>query len=369
MPIYAFSGGLSRPMPQYGAANARGITRFSFDDETGRLTPLGETNGIDDVAWLVLDAPHRRLYATNEVSGTDQSALTAFAIDGPTAGLTPLGSQRLGGGEACHASLSRDGKFILVANYNGATPAGWPDNSLAVLPIGADGSVGAPVSTARHSGSGPNPNRQTAPHAHCVISSPDGQAAYVADLGIDRLVAYRLGVDGSLKANPGSDLQVSPGLGPRHLVFHPGGRLMFMVSELIPEVISIAVDPATGALSQQGRFAIPRLTEGIVQPSGIIMTDDSRFLYVGLRVCNEILGLAIGADGALTQVGRWPSGGTTPRDLTLSPSGRHLIVANQDSDLLSVFAVDRSSGVLSGPVQKQPVGSPMAITLAAFPDT
>lgn len=367
MGIHAYSGSLTRSMPQYGAANGRGLTHFSFDAATGALTVIGETRGIDDTAWLVVDAESRTLYSTSEVSGTDQSALAAFSLNADSGELKPLGGMPLSGGEACHASIARSGRFVLVANYNGATPEGWPENSLTVLPIREDGSVGEAVSTVRHRGSGPNAERQATAHAHCVMPSPDGRFVYAADLGMDRIVAYRFGDDGSLTAVPSSDLQVSPGLGPRHIVFHPEGRLMFLVSELIPRVLTIAVEPESGALAEIGSFTIDQTGPEIVQPSGIIMSADSRFLYVGLRVCNEILALSIGPMGELSEAGRWPSGGKTPRDLTLAPSGRHLLVANQDSDTVSVFAVDGHSGTLSGPVHQQPVGSPMAIVLADFP--
>jgi 6-phosphogluconolactonase len=199
-----------------------------------------------------------------------------------------------------------------------------------------------------------------------VISSPDGRFVYVADLGMDRIVAYRLSPAGTVEPYPEGDFQVAPGLGPRHLVFHPGGRSLYLVCELIATVIGFAVDH-DGRLTQRDAFAIAPTSDRIVQPSGIVMSADGRFLFVALRVHNEILGLAIDpATGTLSQTGRWPSGGATPRDLTLSPSGRHLIVANQDSDLLSVFRVDQQRGTLSGPVAQQPVGTPMAITLAEF---
>lgn len=369
MPIYAFSGSLTRPMPQYANANGRGITRFSFDDETARLQPIGETRGIDDSAWLVLDPAGSRLYATCEVSGTDQSAVAAYAVDPATGDLAPLNTQPTSGNEACHASLSTDGRFLFVANYNGATPAGWPDNAVSVFPIEPDGSLGPSRYSVRHEGHGPNSDRQTTAHAHCVVPSPDGRFLYVADLGIDRLVAYGIGPDGSLTPQPAGDFALPSGLGPRHIVFHPNDRLLFLVSELIGTVLSLAVDPNTGALSQRDTFTIQPPVDSVVQPSGIVVTPDGRFLFVALRVSNEILGLAVDAQGgALSQTGRWPSGGATPRDLTLSPSGRSLIVANQDSDALTVFGVDPQRGTLSEPLQQMPVGTPMAIKLASFSD-
>ena len=364
MPIFAFTGSLTRPMPQYGAANGRGLTQFGFDDDSGRLTLIGETGGIDDTGWLVLDPARRTLYTTCEITGADRSSVAAFSVN--DGGLAARGIQPTGGNEACHASLSPDGRFLLVATYNGANPPGAPDAAVTVYPM-ASGTPGAAIARVSHEGSGPNRERQTAAHAHCVIASPDGRFVYVADLGMDRLVVYALGTDGSLTPKPENDYALPPGLGPRHLVFHPDGRLLFLVSELIPTVMSLAVDPTTGVLSPRSSVPIAPPGDGIVQPAGIVLTPDARFLFVSLRVSNDILGLAVDArTGALTQTGRWPSGGATPRDLALSPSGRHLLVANQDSDAISVFRVDQQRGTLSGPTHNQPVGTPMTIKLAAF---
>ncbi len=359
MPVHVFSGSLTRPMPQYGAANGRGITHLAFDDETGRLTVLDVTGGIDDTAWLV--ATKARLYATFETTGTDQSAVAAFAI-APSGDLTRLAAQPARGGEACHASLSIDGRFLIVANYNGVLTEGWPDHAVTVFPVAADGALGPAVSSIRHSGKGPNAARQTSAHAHCAIPSPDGRFVYVADLGMDRIVVYELADNGSLTAAPSRGLALPPGLGPRHLVFSPDGLSLFMVSELIPTVLSFALDPATGALTQTDRFDILPPGDSIVQPAGILLTPDGRHLLVGLRVTNEILSLAIGDGGRLTLAGRWPSGGATPRDFALSPSGRHLVVANQDSDSLTVFRL--TNGLLGDPLQQLAIGTPMSVKFA-----
>jgi 6-phosphogluconolactonase len=360
VPINLFTGSLTRPMPQYGAANGRGITQLRFDETSGALSAVGETRDTDDTAWLVPTSTH--LYSTFEKTGANQSSVAAYAIDPVSGGLTLLNTQSTGGGEACHGSLSIDGRFLLVANYNGATPAGDPDQSIAVFPIATDGSLRPAVSHVRHQGSGPNAARQTAAHAHCVIPSPDGRFVYVADLGIDRIVAYELGADGSLTAAPSRDVSVPPGVGPRHLVFHPSGKLLFMVSELIPTVMSFSVDPASGALTETDSFAIAPPSSSIVQPAGILLTPDAGHLLVGLRVSNEILSLYVGPTGKLTHAGRWSSGGATPRDFALSPSGKHLVVANQDSDLVTVFGL--TNGQLSAPLQQLPVGTPMSIKFA-----
>jgi 6-phosphogluconolactonase len=363
VPVFAFTGSLTRPAPNYREANGRGLDSWQFDPVTGRLSPIAEFGGIDDAGWLTLDSRRRRLYAVCEVEGTDQSWVTAFAVR-PDGTLTELNRQPTGGQTGCHASLSPDGRFLLVANYNAVVPEGAPDGAVAVFPLTEEG-LGPMSGYARHEGTGPNPARQERAHAHCVLPSPDGRFAYVTDLGMDRIFVYEVTATGSLSLCEGRELLLRPGTGPRHLVFAADGRRLFMVSELIPTVFSFAVNPATGALTQRDAFAIPRLGEAIVQPAGILLAADGNQLFASLRECDEILGLAVDpVSGALSQTGRWASGGATPRDFALSPDGRHLLVTNQDSDRLTVFPV--AGGRLGASVQSLATGTPMAIALATF---
>jgi 6-phosphogluconolactonase len=363
VPIFAFTGSLTRPAPNYREANGRGIVSWRFEAATGRLSPVAAHHGIDDAGWLTLDIQRRRLYAVCEVEGTDQSWVTAFAI-GPDGALTELNRQPTGGQTGCHASLSPDGRFLLVANYNAVAPEGAPDGAVAVFPLIDQGL--APMSGhARHQGTGPNAARQERAHAHCVLPSPDGRFVYVTDLGMDRIFVYELTASGALRLCSGHEFLLPPGTGPRHLVFAADGRRLFAVSELIPTVFSLATDPATGALAQRDAFAIPKLGEAIVQPAGILLSADGTHVFASLRECDEIIGLAVDpATGGLSQTGRWPSGGATPRDFAFAPDSRHLLVANQDSDRLTVFPV--ADGRLGEPVQTIETGTPMAIAIAAL---
>lgn len=360
--VRVFTGSLTRPMPQYGAANGEGLRGFDFDPATGRLAARATAPAIDDTGWVLCDAGRGVLYATCEVSGSSQSAVAAYRI-GETE-LVPINQQPTGGNEACHLSLTGDGRHLLVANYNGALHDGRPSGSVAVFPLAEDGSIGAATCVVDHGGSGPHRERQASAHAHCVVPAPSGHLVYVADLGIDQVKVYRLHPDGQLQPQPEVDASLPPGLGPRHLVFSGDGSRLFLVSELIPTVMSFRVDAETGSLVELDRYAIPSPAGGLCQPAGILLHPGQRHLYVGLRLSDEILVLEIGPDGSLTPAGRWPSGGSTPRDFALTPDGRHLIVANQDSDRLSVFAVD-AAGALGGPVSQIDVGTPMSVAIAA----
>ena len=361
MPSYVFAGSLTRPAPNYREANGRGITTLRIDDESGRLEVVSTYAAIDDTGWLSVDAARRRLYAVCEDPDAGQSLVASFAV-GPEGGLTELNRQPTGGQTACHMSLSGDGRFLLVANYNADVAAGAPDGAIAVLSIGPNGELLPASALLHHHGRGPHPARQERSHAHCIVAAPDGGLVYVTDLGLDRIMVYALGADGRLSHQAENDFALAPGSGPRHLVFQPDGRRLFVVMELSPSVVSLEVG-ASGAMTLIDSLAIPRNGNAIVQPAGILLGPDGR-LFVGLRECNEILGIAVDGSGKLAPTGRWPSGGATPRDFVLSPDGRHLIVANQDSDNLTSFPVSR--GTLGAPMQNLAVGTPMAVAIADF---
>src|SRR6185312_4982447 len=345
---FVFTGSLTRPAPNYREANGRGISTFGFDAATGELTEASVRSGIDDTSWLTVDAARHRLYAVCEEPDGDQSLVASFAIaaDGS---LAELNRVKTGGQTACHMSLTPDGRFLLVANYNAAVPEGAVDGAIAVFPIGGNGELLEASALVRHEGRGPNPERQERSHAHCILPSRDGRFVYVTDLGMDRIFVYALGADGGLTHRTASDFSVKGGLGPRHLALSQDGQRLFMVSELTPTVMAFSVDTATGALAELESFAIPRTGEKIVQPAGILLSPGG-FLFAGLRECDEIIGLAVDpASGKLSQTGRWASGGGTPRDFCFSPGGEFLIVTNQDSDRVTVFPV--SSGTLGAPLQ------------------
>ena len=364
MPILAFTGSLTRPAPNYGEANGRGITSFALEPATGQLRPVAEYRGIDDTSWLVIDAPRRRLHAICEVPGTDRSWVASFAI-GPDGKLMLLGRQPSSGQTACHARFTPDGRFLIVANYNAVVPEGAPEGAVDVFPVGPNGALLPAVASATHFGSGPNAARQERAHAHCVLPSPDGRWLHVADLGMDRIVVYALGADGSLTTRPEADFALPPGTGPRHLACSADGRRVFMVAELLASLWSFEVDGSSGTLRLIDHFGIPQTGSAIVQPAGILLTADGGHLLAGLRECNEIIGATVDeTTGRLTQRFRWPSGGATPRDFALSPDGRHLIVANQDADRVTVFPV--ADGELGEPLQNLAIGTPMAIAIADF---
>jgi 6-phosphogluconolactonase len=357
MPIHAYVG-------HQTGGNGGGISCHLWDEDSGTLKKLGEVAAIDDVIWLVVDAPSARLYACTAPDGGRESNVHAFAIDLLSGALTALNSQPAGGSDCCHASLSRDGRFLMVANYNGAPAPGTPDHAVRVFPVTAEG-LGAPVATMSHHGTGPNESRQERDHAHWVKQAPDSDTVLVADLGMDRLVAYTLKDDGALLPKPVSDIVTAAGLGPRHAVFTPDGGQLFVITELIAAVLALKANPGLETMTETASAMVPVPAGKRVQPSGIVLSADGRYLYGALRGTNEILGLAIDpASGGLQDLGRWASGGANPRDLILSPGGKFLFVAHQDGHCLSLHGVDAGTGHLNGPPTQIVMPAPMLIAFA-----
>lgn len=363
MALYAAVGSLTRPAPQFGEARGEGVTLCRFDDFSGQLTVCAAPLRVEDSTWIVADPSRSLFHVVTDCDGGRQSALAVLKFDRSRESLILSGSQPAGGHEGCHAVLSHDGSVVYVANYGGQRDGG-PSAGLAVIPVGQEGPAPA-LALFNHRGSGRDAARQESPHAHCVLPSPDGRFLFVADLGTDRLVAYQLaGI--APAARPDLDVVLPPGLGPRHFVFSADGRHVYLISELTAAVTTLSYDAAHGSMRIVSSVSLVPQEGAAVQPSGLVLYPDGSHLFAAVRLTDEIVSLAIDPQTGIPAIsGRYPSGGHTPRDLTISPSGRHLLVANQDGDCITVWPIEQG-GLSPMPACTLVIGTPMAIALADF---
>ncbi|WP_456696751.1 lactonase family protein [Aeromicrobium sp. P5_D10] len=265
-------------------------------------------------SYLALHPDRHTLYGVDEA---EAGRVIAWRVDPETPGrLEQVGGPRSSGGAGpCHLVMHGDGGHILVANYG--------DGSVSALPVRADGSLGEPSHVIPGQASG---------HAHMVAVDTDREQTLTVDLGTDRINRYRFG-DGRLE--PIGSISIHAGGGPRHLVIRDG--FAYVACEL-DSTISV-VDLRSNTEITTVSTLPPRSTE-TSYPSAIRMSSDGRFLYVGNRGPDTITRFAVrGAE--VVRVDEVTSGGDHPRDLVLSPDGRHLVVANQVSGNLSVLAVAR----------------------------
>ena len=332
-------------------ANTRseGVYLVRMDRRSGELRRIGAVNAGANPSFLTIHPNGRVLYAVNEL---DTGAVSAFAIVKGIDGLTKLNEQPSDGGAPCYVSVDKSGRALLVANYSGG--------NVALLPIEANGAL-APAHVVQHTGKGPNAERQEAPHAHCILPDPSNRFALAADLGADRVFVYRLDLDGKALGHVG-DAVMAPGAGPRHLAFHPTLPLVFVANELDSTVATLRFDSARGALSPQGTLStLPAGWTGTNYPADIHVAANGRSLYVSNRGHNSIAVFSVGREGTLALEQMISTEGDWPRNFSLHPTGQWLLVANQRSDSVIVFARDSDTGRLTLTKQKLEIPSPVCL--------
>lgn len=339
-----------------------GIHVLRMDERTGALARVAAADVGPDPSFVALHPRLPVLYAVNELTeldGQKSGAVAAFALDG-RGGIAPLGDRRAtGGGAPCYVSVDPTGRVALVANY----AAG----SVAAFAIRPNGALGAMTALVHDLGHGPNAARQEGPHAHCAIPDPTNRWLLSTDLGTDRLEVHRFDARrGTLVPSPRRYAPQHPGSGPRHLAFHPNGRLLYVIHELDQTVSVYRWLPATGHLAMvrvvqlldKGPSADATAADIHVAPSG-------RFVYATVRGPNVVCVLAADEHGALRLVQRTPSGGDWPRNFSLDPSGRFLHVAHQKSNDIVGFKVDQTTGRLTPAGVRIGVPAPVCVRFAS----
>lgn len=339
------------------------IYLYRLNPATGALAPVSAYKGGAQPTYLAMDASHRHLYAVSETGafkGQDHSGgVSTLAIDGRTGALTMLGQQPSTGASPCYISLDRTGKNALVANYMGSATGG----NVALLPVQPGGQLAAATATDQHQAPvGPHAN-QTTPHAHALLPDPANRFAFSADLGTDKVYGYRLdAAQHSWQPLPAPAFVAKPGAGPRHLTFHPNGRYAYLVNELNSTVTALAYNAPTGTFRElQTLTTLPAGFSGDNSGADVHVAPDGRFLYTSNRGRNSIAVFAIAADGQLAPVQDVDTQGKTPRNFALDASGRVLLVANQNSNNVFTYQVDKQTGKLTPTGQHVDVPSPMFV--------
>jgi 6-phosphogluconolactonase len=329
-----------------------GIHAYSFDDQSGALKPLHRTAGVENPFFLALSPDKRYLYSIHakEFGGKADEQVAAFQVVGRTGELKPLNRQSSRGTSSCYLDVDKTGKALLVANYS--------SGSVASLPLKADGSLGEPASFFQHKGSSVNPQRQKEPHAHSIVVSPDDKYAFAADLGTDQIMCYRLDpATAKLTPNDPPSAKAPAGAGPRHLTFHPDGKRLYAINELLNSVTVFDYDAAAGRLTEKQTIStLPADFKGTSYCADVKVTPDGKFLYGTNRGHDSIACYAVGADGKLSLLAIEPSRGKGPQNLAITPDGGWLLCANMPGNNVAVFRIDPTTGKL------KPAGAPIRQT-------
>ncbi|MHA7966100.1 lactonase family protein [Paenibacillus sp. CAU 1782] len=345
----------------YGKTDEYTIHVCRLNQENGELAVLQKLDDAPNASFLALHPSGDMLYAVKELAehnGTPGGSLISIPVDPNTGLLGDIGEDFPSfGAHPCYVSVATDGTMAFTANYSGG--------SVALHPLGENGIPTGGDGTAHYIHEckpGPVADRQEAPHAHCIIPLPGTPFLYVADLGMDAVVVYRVTETARLERVGECDL--TPGSGPRHLAFHPYEPFAYVTNELASGVTVLRVDRESGLLTVlQTVASIPESYDGYNDSADIHLSPDGKFLYSSNRGHDSIAVFQVeDGTGHLTPLQFHSSGGVQPRNFGITPGGDFLLAANQKSGNIAVLRIDKVKGTLTATSQSLQLSSPVNIT-------
>ncbi len=310
----------------YTGAGSEGMYVYQFDQDSGEFVS-GEAVGfaeMENPSFLtVSDADI--VYAVSEKPDST-AALSSFHFNPGTFEFQKLSTVSSEGEDPCY--VSTDGKVVAVGNYSGGT--------MALFPVGTDGEALKASTVIKGAATGPDRDRQTTPHVHCSVFSPDGKYLIATDFSADRLMRYDLGTEDV------DYYEMNPDTGPRHITFSPDGRFLYVIGELSGDVT---------VFEYGNELKIRQVIKaGKVDARGaadIHVSPDGRFLYASLRLRNDGIAIfSINEDGTLAEAG-YMNTGIHPRNFNITPNGKFLLCACRDSDSVEVYSIDTTTGRLT----------------------
>ena len=328
MPYKGFIG-------SYTKKDGKGIYRFELDRKIGAISQTATGYEIEASTYLARSGTY--LYAITKDG--DQCGVASFEIDG-TGRITPLNTCLASTkGTGCYLEVSPDGQYLFEAVYGAGVARMYRLNK-------ETGEVDALIDEVQHDyPTGPNEDRQDAPHVHMLTVTPDQRYVVAMDLGTDRVVTYTYDEQG---LHVHHVTEVEPGDGPRHMVFHENGKYAYLVHELSNQVSVLAYED--GAFKALSRHAtIPNDFTGDTKLAAVRLAHNHRHLYVSNRGHDSIAIFDVAYAGdALEPIDIVPSGGEFPRDFNISPDDKYLVCAHQEGkSLITVFERDLKTGQLT----------------------
>jgi 6-phosphogluconolactonase len=316
-----------------GQGASKGIYLSLLDTETGALSEPKLAAEIGGPGFLAVHPGGKYLYSTARVDG---NAVAAFRIK-PDGMLDAINTQPSEGSGPCHVSVDATGRCLLVANYG--------SGSVAACGIDEDGSLVKSESAHQHKGSSANEGRQEGPHAHSIYAGPDNKFAYAPDLGIDKVMIYKLDSETATLTEAGF-AKLPPGAGPRHMKFGKDGKQAYVLNELQLTVAVFDRDAETGLLAEKQIASC--LDEGD-DPEGMTCSEvrvhpSGKFLYTANRDTggkgrDSLSVFAVLANGTLRLIQNVPAKVEIPRNIGVDPTGKWLLVAGQQSGNVPVFRI------------------------------
>jgi 6-phosphogluconolactonase len=349
--FYLFAG-------TYTDKGSKGIYVYRFNAATGKAVWLSNTEGLINPSYLAIAPDGKHIYAVTETARNNSGSVSAFSFDRKNNQLNFINKVPSGGDNPCYVAVHKSNKWITVANYSGG--------SLSAFKINKDGGLQPFSQLIPHQGKSINPQRQERPHVHATVFSPNYNFLYAPDLGTDKIMIYRFRTSADKPLEPARPDHVTsiPGSGPRHFTFHPNKPYAYAIEELSGTVV--AYKYKDGALSLIQRMTShPVSYTGAIGSADIHISPDGKFLYASNRGdANNIAIFAIDTRTGRLQLKDFQSTlGLTPRNFMIDPTGRYLLVANQQSNNIVIFKRNPDTGLLSQTSEEIKVPTPVCLKM------
>jgi 6-phosphogluconolactonase len=327
---------------------------YKFNAQRGFATLVSKVAGSENASYMAVSPDQKFVYVVNEHNGKP-GEVSAFSFD-KTKGELKLLNKQLAGDAPCYISIDSTGKFIVIAEYGGG--------SIGVYKTNADGSIGPRVQTIQHEGYGIVYERQDKSHVHSVVFSPDQKYVFAADLGNDRLYQYKFNPNDASPLSPATTPYYSlpDGSGPRHFTFHPNGKTAYLLNELRGDIV---VYNYANEQLQEVQTIVSATAGGEYEKGSadIHISPNEKFLFTSNRgKSNNISIYLLSKEGKLNKSGE-AKVNEHPRNFTIDPSGKFLLVASKNNNTVQIFAINPNFGLLEEASQKLEIEQPVFLTI------
>ena len=312
------------------------IAVMKLNPETGDLTMVEKVPAGPNVMHMALSPDHRFLYASVR---SEPFSIISYSINSETGKANSAFKESLPD-NMVYISVDNIGRFLLSVSYTGA--------KIVVNPIESNGLVQAePIQII-----------PTGPKPHSILVDQSNRFVYVPHLGNDQIKQFLFNAStGTLIPNDPDVVYTKDDSGPRHFVFSPNNKFIYVSNELDGTVYSYEMNNQTGALTEIQRISVfppPTMNNKLssdsqdttIKIADIHITPDGKWLYVSERATNTITAFSVDDNtGNLTYIESYDTE-EIPRGFNIDPNGNFVIVAGQKSDHVAVHAINPETGEL-----------------------
>ncbi len=345
----------------YTDQGSKGIYVYQFNTNNGKAKWISNTDSVVNPSYLVIAPDEKHIYAVTETATNNTGSVSAFSFDKSNGKLSFINKQPSGGANPCYISVDATNKWAFVANYTGG--------SVSAFSINNDGSIAPYSQLFQHEGKSINKQRQEKPHVHAAVLSPDQKYLFTPDLGTDKLNIYKVDVSLTKPLMPAQPafIKSDSGNGPRHFTFHPNKKFAYLIEEMSGTVATYNWNKSKLKFVQRIKTHKEDYM-GMPGSADIHVSPDGKFLYASNRgEENNITIFKINQkDGKLTTIGYEPTGGKTPRNFTIDPTGKYLLVANQTTNNIVVFSRNAVTGLLEKTGEEIKVSKPVCLQMMQY---